>query len=235
VGVVQTSKKRALEFVIAEQLVEYGARPKLVALLTDISEGYAKKIVRDINGDGGGKRAKKDPAIWFSQAPVRLQHGDRFLMTYFKTEKSIRMAKRLMTAYTEYLYLTQRSNTKDRDPELGFNEAHDLLQLYNEGKVKISSCKSCKFQTITFDHSSTCYVCGYMDSITCSIPRCNNILPERTNGEKRGRPKLFCDRCEQKRATRKRKRKQGAVFTEQPLSYDNQSVVSSSADAYYNR
>lgn len=207
----QTSRERAQEYMIASQLAEYGARPKLISTLTELSESYAKKMVRDANGDGCGKRSKKDPTIWFSQDPMRLQHGSRFLMNYYKTEDSQRMAIRLMEAYIEYRFMSEHLVLKDR-VALGINEAFDLLQLYYKGEARLTTCSCCGYHIITFESISTCYVCDFLESIVCNTEGCKNILPERQNDEKRGRPKAFCEVCERERATRKRKRKKANGF-----------------------
>lgn len=199
---IETATERAQEILLARALAARGANVSTVTALTRHSQSYAKKIVRESDGEGAGRRKRRDSAMWFEGDLSRLIHAAEFIKIHRLTDASLRPAERMLNAFDGYCWASN-------DPLLNINDCLELIELYDTEQVSLARCATCETEYLQCIELSKCPVCRRLEKMRCRTSGCENLLPD--GPRKRGRPREYCSECEAAGRNRRKKPVAGAL------------------------
>lgn len=191
----------ARDVFAAVKLAELGATPQLVQKMTRFGARWARRIVRENGGSQCTYRRLEDPASWFDRKPERMLHGWFVVKAYRWHQARPHPGERLLRTIGTYRQFAPR-------PLLDVNMANAIIELYQGGMACERVCIQCRQTHLVVSEHAYCALCRRVESMLCK--GCGGVLPEQSQRERRGRPRLYCSACECSHAHRVLLRTNGA-------------------------
>jgi hypothetical protein len=180
----------AQDVLFARKLAELGAATHVIDAVTGFGLKWIQRIVRHADAGGYGFRARKDPGSWLDEQVERLLHGWYMVKAYEAHVRVAHPAERLLRSYATYRDVAGT-------PVLGVNDVFDVVQLHQRGMAWTKTCTECRAGYLLVSDRNQCPVCHRLDSLLCKC--CGEPMPEEYTRPRRGRPRLYCGRCEGRR------------------------------------
>ncbi|MGI9295886.1 MAG: hypothetical protein ACR2PS_18035 [Pseudomonadales bacterium] len=188
-----TELDNAEDVILAYELATLGATPQLIERLSSFGARWARNVVREQCGVQSCHRRKDDPANWFEKDADRILHGYYVVKAYWATNADDHRAKRLIEAFNTY-------RDMNFNPILDINQSADVIDLAESGMAWERTCSSCRLRHLVVSEHSECPVCRRLHAMLCQ--GCGDPLPETNSPERRGRPRKYCEGCENSRSSR---------------------------------
>ncbi len=178
----------ARDVTYSHQLAELGAATHVIsALVRRRATKWITRTVREAGAGGYGFRPRNDPSAWYDEHAERLLHG-WVMVNAFQANRPIEHpAARFMAAYQVYREVSGA-------PILGINEAFEIVDLFQCGLAYTKSCCDCGTTYLLVSERKHCPVCQWYSALFCQS--CGDPLPEEFLSPRRGRPRLYCLKCE---------------------------------------
>lgn len=177
----------AQNVIVAVELARLGATRQVIQRRTGFGHCWTRRIINENNEDGSGYRRRSDPARWFAREPDRILHGSYIVKAYLANKPIAHPGDRLRRTYLTYQRMVDA-------PVLDINVADEIIELYTTGMAWERTCADCGQVHLVVSDFSRCPVCRRVEAMLCK--GCGGALPERSGVERRGRPRLYCGRCE---------------------------------------
>jgi hypothetical protein len=182
--------RKAESLVIARQLADLGARPRLVQVLTGVSHQVSRGLCQAAGGEAQvNARFCRDFLRWVEAESERLNEALRFWLCHEHIADAESPAEHLVRGYILY---RRAAPSGDDGSLLGIEHCHEVVRRVGEGDLFLRECPTCGGGFLTATELSQCPACKLEAVLFCRA--CGARLPDPVS--RLGRPRQYCDACQ---------------------------------------
>jgi hypothetical protein len=184
-------EEKARSLLNAVELARAGATAPNVEMITGFGSKLARALVKKYAPSHELLVRRLDAFRWFEGDSVRLLHGSCAVTSYEFQRGPLLPGEKLLQGFNTYKKMTAV-------PILEINSYLDIIGLYQQGSALFCSCPQCDIRHLALSGTRTeCAQCNYVADLFCK--GCGGEMPDRKDGERRGRPRTQCGLCHNKR------------------------------------